>query len=250
MGLLIKFKKKSYQGFKKLTHNLEGMEQSKMNNVLLLARLEDPIYISWIEKNIAPFESFFKLTKDEVALLLNQLPSPDKILVWAFYLSPEEGLFLKDLLPKRYANRYQDEIECTKIVTIPQFKEARRKLLVNMRKMQDLREITPCHWLFPTEEILTGKHYRPVSSGPFEMHYENGKIALQGQFEKKKREGEWKHFYPNGKLFAKGIYIGDEKNGEWQFFNMLEHLEQKGRYQNDSKIGNWEYWEDGKIKIK
>lgn len=249
MSFLSRYKKSTYEGFKNFTFNLEMMEQSKMKNVLLAANLEDPVYTAWIEKNIAPFNSIFKLSADEMTLVLNQITAPEKILVWAFYLSPEEEDFLKSLLPEIYAIRYSEELECTNDLSLAQHNEARRQLLCSMRKLQESRAITPAKWLFPPDEILTGNHYRPISKGPYKMLYENGKVALEGQFEKKVREGEWKHFYPNGNLLAQGIYILEEKNGEWQFFDQMGNLEQKGRYKNDSKIGDWEYWKLGEKKI-
>tara|TARA_Y100000385_G_C13071461_1_gene629266 strand:+ start:156 stop:2117 length:1962 start_codon:yes stop_codon:yes gene_type:complete len=94
-----------------------------------------------------------------------------------------------------------------------------------------------------------------LANGPFSIYYENGNLAIQGEFyEASWRGGEWKWYYENGNLSLKEVYTQDYKNeidnGVTYFENGQVELIFSYHYDNPGlEFGNWKcYDETGSLK--
>ena len=113
-----------------------------------------------------------------------------------------------------------------------------------MRELQERNAITSYPWKLPTEKVLKGEHFAIPSTAPFQLKFENGKIALEGAYDKKLRTGTWSHYLPDGNLYAKGPYTQGEKIGTWTFYYPSGKQKWEGQYKEDLRTGEWKSWNE------
>ena len=106
-------------------------------------------------------------------------------------------------------------------------------------------------------------------NGPYQKNYDNGYIAISGQYENGKRIGEWKEYYENGQLSKVYSYTKGKRNNEIKSFfknGVLKfetkrvdgvfistHFYERGNMLSEQLLKNGyykEFYEDGELKIK
>ena len=240
MDILTRHKKKGEEGFKKFVFHLEQTSETKLRDITQIALLEDPVYMKWVISNIIDFKYIMTLTDDEFTKIFNELPNGLQIFVFAFMKSPLEKKFMDDKLDMKIKRQIQDEMEYLKEITPAQQYSSRLTLLTTMRKLQESYSITPFKWKLPPSNIIKGDHIKVPTRGLFSLEYEDGTMALKGEYESKLRNGIWEHFYPNAQLMAKGAYTHGEKTGDWIFYYTNGETKSKGLYVENLKSGQWE----------
>lgn len=246
MNTLTKHKKKGLDGFKNFVCSLEGMSEATRLKVVQVAILEDPVYLMAALTNMVGFDYLFRYQDSEAQKIFDAIPGDIKTLLFALYGHEKSDEFLAHLDTATQAS-YKEEKEYFKEPTIPQINTARNTIVKAMRGLQKDFQITNFDWQLPSNRIITGEDFaQSESTGNFTLIYDNGKLALEGELEKKLRVGEWKHFYPTGSLMAEGFYVSSEKAGNWTFYYSDGSLKSKGEYRENLKEGQWEeYDRDG-----
>lgn len=230
--------------------NLENSPLSTRQNIIQMAILEDPVYMRWVLMNLIEFDYIFTIGQDDFERVVDTIPNNTKVMALAFYLSPLEDRFLEELIPEKYKQRYGEEVDYLSDFTLEQHQMARRQILHKMRQLQRSTVIREFEWQMPSGDIASGLHIKIPAKGPFELFYEDGKLALSGQFENKLREGMWQHYYSNGQMIAEGIYISEEKEGDWTFYKEDGSLMAQGAYHQDSRTGDWTIYDaNGESKV-
>ena len=69
--MLKRHKKNGYEGFNYFVNFLESLGTNKQRNFIETASLEDPVYMSWIKKNMMNLDFLFELTTDDLIILKN-----------------------------------------------------------------------------------------------------------------------------------------------------------------------------------
>ena len=106
-----------------------------------------------------------------------------------------------------------------------------------------------------------------LKTGPFEERLANGRVSIDGEFDKGKKEGCWSFYgeegfldkkinyhldslhgeyivyYTDGQINTAGNYLDGMKNGQWTW-NLPENkgVEMKGAFENNLQEGAWEYY--------
>lgn len=239
MDILNKHKKLGIPGFKNFVIYLEQSEPKRVEDMLQLACLEDPVYAEHIETNIVNFEYFLNhLTVDDFVKIHDSLPSGPSTFTFAFKDSPERDI-LTTKLPILMERRIGFAEEKIAAITPKQRFEARNILLKRMRELEIKQEITRFNWKLPSENIAKGQHYNIPVSGFFDLRFPSGKMALEGQYLDKLRTGVWKHYSPLGQIYALGTYAQGEKIGQWVFFYPNGKVLSEGIYVANLRHGPW-----------
>ena len=98
------------------------------------------------------------------------------------------------------------------------------------------------------EKLGDGKVEREVSrysdnsfaaNGFYREYYPNGKLFIDGQFQKGRQEGEWKYYYDNGQLNRKLTYKNGKPNGSWEVFRADGTVAAKRGFSDGLRDGEW-----------
>jgi len=82
--------------------------------------------------------------------------------------------------------------------------------------------------------------------GKYTYWHANGSKAVEGMFEKGKREGLWQAWYENGNLCYKRNFVNGEENGNTKYYYENGQLQASGPYKQNHREGHWNIWnEDG-----
>jgi hypothetical protein len=239
MGMLERIKKKQLQGFKEFVLNLETTISTKRRPIILAGILEDPIYMSYVIKNVRTFEDFLSLSEEE----LNKIfPYEDLAAMVAMSLQevPEEKIKKLETLIPKYFPKIQDELSYLKESTLEQRERAHHHLLSVVRKYQEEKIINAFDWHLPPDSVYS---LELPKEGVQRIFFDNGKLAAEGQILKTRRQGHWRHYYENGALLAEGEYQGGLKQGKWVFYYANGALKSQGHYLDDLRQGLWSDWE-------
>ena len=68
--MLERIKKKQLDGFREFVVSLETTSMQSRGQIFTSGVLEDPLYMSWVMKNIRTYEDFLKLPADEIEKVL------------------------------------------------------------------------------------------------------------------------------------------------------------------------------------
>ncbi|MCK5073411.1 MAG: hypothetical protein KAQ98_08310 [Bacteriovoracaceae bacterium] len=251
MNILTRHKKNAENGFKKFTLNLETMTEQKQKDILEIAFLEDPIYTRWIIQNIIDIDYLLKLDDSDILKIYKTIPQPLEMFLYSFINTKWEKTFLEQKFPHNLKKQYLEEKKLSaEKITKSQKDSARFAIIKKIREFQDSCEIPKFDWKIPTHNIVSGLHMNPPKEGEFIIKYDEGTVALQGQYKAKLREGNWKHYFPTGSIMAEGNYADGEKTGEWTFYFPSTSLKAEGYYDDNLKNGEWfVYDKSGKMKI-
>lgn len=245
--ILPRYKKKEFEGFKDYVKILETTPKTKRTEKFLLATLEDPVYMSWVAKNLLDIHQILKLDSDSMKMILSELKLAERVLSFSFYQTAYEKDFFQWLSPA-LKTKYQDELELLydqKTVIEEEKQEiAQFTLLSIFRQLQESNKLTHYPWRFPSLQVIKLNKVS-VENGAYQLFFddEQKKLAMSGEMKNSLRQGEWLYYYTHGKLFARGHYHQDEKHGEWTFYYHDEKLKSQGQFEHDRKIGVWSEWD-------
>lgn len=250
MKILLRFKKKEMDGFKEYVTKLEVVPRLKRPDKFLQATLEDPVYMSWVAKNLFDINKFLDFSSNSVELVFNQIKECHKVLLLAFHRTSLEGKLL-EVIPKNLLNNYKTEIEILQNapITTSKQEQAQTFIICTMRELQKKDLIYEHPWRLPPLHVVKINKNAPTN-GLFESFFEDGKTALRGLLRTSYRTGHWKHYYTTGLLLAEGDYDNDEKIGQWSFYYPDGKIKAQGAYDASKKTGQWKEWDrQGKEKI-
>lgn len=220
------------------------MTSQKRKQVLKSAFLEDPVYTLWVSRNLYDIKVLFKLDPDYFPEFYKTFGNSMDIFVRAFKGTEEEDIFLSEYLDDRMKRQYQD---CSEYIQEGAAAQGARSLILEkLHVLQDQNVIQDLDWKIPGLTVLAGIKDIPIR-GPFRHLYENGDLALEGQYEEKLREGQWKHYYLGAKIMAIGHYHMGEKVDLWTFYYPSGQKQAEGQYKDDLMEGDWVEWSLGGI---
>jgi hypothetical protein len=244
MGMLERIKKKQLEGFREFVINLETTSQQSRGQIFTSGLLEDPMYMSWVLKNIRTFDDFMKLPGDEIEKVLSSQENILNVFVRALDNKETVTPVLETAVPKLMA-RIRDEWEYVTDVSPDSRVSARSHIMKTARKLQMSENIMGFRWQLPPMEIFYSKTYK---DGLTEICFDSGVLAAKGVMEKNRRIGLWVHYYDNGRILAQGDYHEGQKVGEWTFFYSNGKERASGKYIGDLRHGMWKEWDrEGKL---
>lgn len=239
MGMLERIKKKQLEGFREFVMNLETTSLQSRGQIFTSGVLEDPMYMSWVMKNIRTFDDFMKLPSDEIEKVLASQENILNVFVRALDDGQASGSILEGIIPK-LMSKIRDELEYAKDVSPDAKISARSHIMKVARKLQSTEEIMGFRWQLPPMEVFYAKTYR---DGLTEICFDSGVMAAKGMMEKNKRLGPWVHYYDNGRMLAQGDYLEGLKEGNWIFYYSNGKERAKGKYFADQRHGLWKEWD-------
>ena len=240
MGMLERIKKRQFDGFKEFVLNLETSAVKSRNHILSLAILEDPVFMTYVIKNIRTFDDFMKLPTYEIEAVLSHQDQILTLFAKCFFGMPEESVLSLQTITPKYFARIKDEFSYLKDLNLIESESAKFHIIKLVRKLQTDDQIAGFFWHLPPLNIFQLKSHQ---DGPAEIYFESGILAAQGSYLKSKREGHWKHFYDTGNLFAKGDYENGLKTGEWTYYFKNGEPKARGLFNEDLRHGLWTEWD-------
>ena len=82
-----------------------------------------------------------------------------------------------------------------------------------------------------------GEFYSGFYHGPIKRYHRNGRLALEGRFEKDKQVGVWRSFYPGGGPEREENYAAGELDGVLRVYYEAGGLYYSTRYENGKEVG-------------
>jgi hypothetical protein len=243
MSMLDRIKKRQNEGFKEFVLNMETTPGIIRGQIFITGVLEDPVYMSYVMKNIRTFEDFLKLHPDEIELVLNSQEQMITLLAKCLF-SSDDFKNISQFKP-RHQTKLNDELFYIKEVTPIEREGAKFYIVKQARKFQSEEQIKGFEWLLPPQELYYPKPYK---DGPVTIHFENEVVAAEGNCLKSKRFGFWRHNYDNGNILAEGEYSEGLKTGVWVFYYSNGNIRSQGKFKGDLRHGIWKEWDrEGKI---
>lgn len=240
MGMLDRIKKRQNDGFKEFVINMETTSAQSRAQIFTAGVLEDPIFMSFVMKNIKTFDDFLQLDSDEIDSVLTSQEQLLGLFAKSLFGADEQKIMALESIIPRHIGRLKDELSYLKEVT-PQEKEGAKFYIMKLvRKFQMEEKIHGFHWKLPPQDVYYPKSHK---DGTVKIHFENGALAAEGDYLKGKRSGFWKHYYDSGQLLAEGDYSDGLKTGVWVFYYGNGNLKTQGKYRGDLKQGSWKEWD-------
>lgn len=238
--MLDRIKKRQIDGFKEFVINMETTGATNRAHIFIAGVLEDPIYMSYVMKNIRTFDDFLQLDSGDIgAVLTGQEQVLGLFAKCVFGSDDSEIMALESVIPK-HLSKLKDELGYLKEVTPAEKEGAKFYLLKAVRKMQMEEKIHGFHWSLPPQDV----YYPKINKdGLVSIHFESGVLAAEGLFSKGKRIGPWRHNYDRGSILAEGDYFDGLKSGEWVFYYSNGNIKSQGMYKVDLKQGLWKEWD-------
>jgi hypothetical protein len=240
MGMLDRIKKRSFDGFKEFVLNVETSSATSRQQILMAGILEDPVFMTYVMKNVRTFDDFINLPSDEIETVLKTQEQMMGVLAkCVFGLDSDKMSSFGSNIPK-YLSKLKDELGYLKEVTPGEKEGAKNFILKAVRKLQTQESIQGFRWQLPPPNMFYPKTYK---DGENEIFFETGVLAATGEVTKGKRSSFWKHFYDSGKLMAEGEYSDGLKIGVWVFYYGTGSMKSQGKYKLDLKHGQWKEWD-------
>jgi hypothetical protein len=238
--MLDRIKKKQADGFKEFVSSMETTGSPMRGQILTAGLMEDPIYMTYVMKNLKTFNDFLQLSSDDILkVMMSQKQMVGLFAKCIFGTASDPVKNFESSLPA-LVSKLKDELSYIKDVSAREKEGAAFFILETTRKFQLEDKILGFPWIMPPQEI-----YRPlkVVEGYNIILFDNGVVAAEGSCSKGKRNGKWKHYYETGKLLAEGEYFNDLKTGIWHFFYSNEQPKAQGSFRSDLKQGTWKEWD-------
>lgn len=243
--MLDRIKKKQIEGFKDFVISMETSGGQTRGQIFTAGLLEDPVYMSYVMRNIKTFDDFLKLDSDDIDIVLGSQEQILTLFAKCFHNGPADKLQELESIIPRLISRFKDELSYLKEVAPSEIEGAKFYIMKVARKFQKEEKINGFRWQLPPQDIYYPKQ---IKDGVTKIFFENGSVAAEGIYLKGKRMGDWKHFYETGKLLAEGDYFDGLKSGVWKFYYSNGNLKSEGKYKADQKHGMWkEYDRNGAI---
>jgi hypothetical protein len=238
--MLDRIKKKQADGFKEFVSSMETTGSPMRGQILTAGLMEDPLYMTYVMKNLKTFDDFLQLSSDDILkVITSQNQMVGLFAKCIFGSGPDPVKNFESSLPA-LVSKLKDELSYIKEVTPREREGASFFILGVTRKFQLEDKIQGFPWAMPPQEI-----YLPLKiiEGENKIIFENGVTAAEGVCNKGKRVGKWKHFYETGKLLAEGEYFNDLKTGLWNFYYSNGQSKAEGSFRSDLKQGTWKEWD-------
>lgn len=238
--MLDRIKRRHFDGFKEFVLNMETTGSSTRQQILMAGLLEDPVFMSYVMKNLRTFDDFLSLPTEEIdTVLLHQEQLVGVFAKCIFGLPEARVTELGQGLPK-LSSRIKDELSYLKEVNPAESEGAKYYLLKVVRKLQMEEAIQGFQWKLPPQDLF---HARVMKDGITSIFFETGVLAAEGEVAKGKRCHFWKHYYDTGKIMAEGEYVDGLKVNNWTYYFGNGKTKSKGRYKSDLKQGIWQEWD-------
>jgi antitoxin component YwqK of YwqJK toxin-antitoxin module len=89
------------------------------------------------------------------------------------------------------------------------------------------------------------------ADGAYREFYPNGKLFVEGQYQRGRQHGEWTYYFEDGKVNRKVIYNNGQPDGAWDVFRADGTLLAKRSFKNGIRDGEWiTYDETGKKPLR
>jgi len=247
MEMFHKHKKKDIDGFREFVLFFEQLSVAKQELILDVGILEDPLYLSWITRNMLTFLSLFELDQNDFNKIIPLIPNKFITLAKAFYKKTPEETELLARFPQTWIKQYKEEFELLKDMRINMQENSQALIIQSIRKHIKLIDYKKLSWKIPPIEIVTLQR-NPLKDGTYEICYDNGNLAMAGDLEKYRRHGYWEFYFEDGNIATQGVYNQGLKEGSWSFYNKNCALKACGQFHQDHKEGPWEEWNREGIK--
>jgi hypothetical protein len=245
MGMLDRIKKKQNEGFKEFVISMETSSGTTRGQIFTAGVLEDPVFMSYVMKNIRTFDDFMKLDSDDIDAVLSSQDQIMTLFAKVLFGSDESKIMEMESLIPRLMSKLKDEISYLKEVTVQEKDGAKFYIMKVVRKLQTEERINGFKWTLPPMDVYYPKQ---IKDGQIKIYFEDGTIAAEGIYLKGKRMGDWRHYYDTGKILAEGDYFDGMKSAIWKFYYSNGTLKSEGKYKADQKHGVWkEYDRNGVI---
>ena len=240
MGILDRIKKRQIEGFKEFVINMETSGGISRQQIFLSGVLEDPVFMTYVMKNLRTFEDFMDLPSDEISSLLNYHEQVLRVMAKCLFGLPKEKLIALESAIPNFVSKLKDEFSYLTDVSQSEQQIARYSILKLVRKLQTQDLIIGFKWIIPPQDLFYPK---TMKDGRIEVHFESGVLAALGEIVKGRRCGSWKHYYDTGKILAEGEYKAGLKVETWVFYYSNGSVRSQGKYLADLKQGIWQEWD-------
>ena len=247
MGMLDRIKKRQMEGFKEFVLNMEITGSASRQQIFTAGVLEDPIYMSWVMKNLRTFDDFLEISGGDIELVLNSHEQTMSMFAKSMFGEPVEKIAMVEGLIPKLVSKFRDELGYLLTVTPMEKDSARFYILKTARKFQTDEKIQGFPWKLPGQDVFYGKIPK---EGQHKIVFENGTLAAQGEIQKGRRIGYWRHNYDSGKILAEGDYSEGLKTGVWVFYYGSGALKAQGKYKSDLKHGLWKEWDRNELLVE
>jgi hypothetical protein len=238
--MLERIKRKQMDGFKDFVQNLEITAGVARQQIFTTGVLEDPLYMSWIMKNLKTFDDFINLPSGEIDSVLSHQRQMIGVFVKCFWGESAEKITALESIAPKFMSEIKDELSYLQNVTSSEKEGAKHYMVKTTRKLMQDEIINGFRWALPPMNVF----YPPTfKSGLNEIFFESGIVAAKGLIQANKRVGLWQHYYDNGSLLAFGDYYDGLKVGEWTFNYANGKTKAQGKYLADEKHGLWKEWD-------
>jgi hypothetical protein len=240
-SILKRIKRKEYDGFKDFVRSLETTAHSKRVEIIQAAILEDPVYMTYIFKNMTTANEVIELVADSIDVVVKNMPNAISTLAKAFYKSDKIDYIMNEVLTAGMAKDFEEELGLITELKVAERDAAQYLLVKTYRDLQEQEYIYGKSWDFPPGHLVKEDGAR--QEGHVVIEFENGQTAAEGDFMKGNREGTWVHYYENGVIMARGNWKSGMKEGEWTFWHANGKKKAQGIYREDVKEGTWQYFD-------
>ena len=247
MGMLDRIKKRSFEGFKEFVLNMETTGAISRQQILMAGILEDPIFMTYVMKNVRTFEDFLNLPSDDIDTVIKTQEQIMGVLAKCLFGMPEDKLMAFESSIPKHMSRLKDELSYLKEVTPSEKEGARYFIMKVVRKLQMQETLQGFPWHLPSQEIFHPKVYK---DGKCQIYFESGVKAAEGTILKGRRQNSWKHHYDSGTLMAEGDYNDGLKTGVWVYYYGNGNIKSQGKYKTDLKQGKWKDWDRAGVLIE
>lgn len=87
-----------------------------------------------------------------------------------------------------------------------------------------------------------GNYVEGKRDGIWKFYYKDGKLEMEGYFNRDKPDREWVWYYPNGLKKREESYLMGKLEGLYVEYDSVENVILKGEYFDDVRIGEWFYF--------
>lgn len=238
--MLDRIKRRHFEGFKEFVLNMETTGLIKRQQILMAGILEDPVFMSYVMRNVKTFEDFLNLPSDEIDTVLSNQDQLIGVFAKCLVGLPEDKLLSVSSGVPKFSSKLKDEISYLKEITPAEKEGAKYYIMKVVRKLQMQESIHGFNWDLPPQDLF---HPKVLKDGKSQIFFETGVLAAEGDVSRGKRNSFWKHFYDSGKLMAEGEYVDGLKSGVWVYYYGNTNIKSQGRYRADLKQGQWKEWD-------
>lgn len=238
--MLDRIKKRQNDGFKEFVINMETTAALTRGQIFTAGVLEDPIFMSYVMKNIRSFDQFMELDSDDIEIVLTSQDQIMTLFAKCLFGSGDDKIMAYESVIPRLMSKLKDELSYLKEVTPQERDGARFYLMKVARKLQMEEKIQGFSWKLPPQDVYYPKTFK---DGATKIYFESGVVAAEGSYAKGRRMGSWRHNYDVGNVLAEGDYIDGLKTGVWVFYYSNGNIKAQGKYRADLKHGLWKEWD-------